>query len=111
MAPRVSEFLSAHIRAVCNITPVHPRKPGCSCETSMMYVVIFLQSIRDQKLNMSDESAAIKTSLNTHMSNKYSHLLMTQVLGVLLKSNSNLVSRAFQPLRHGIYSSLQLNAL
>lgn len=28
---------------------------------------------------MSDESAAIKTSLNTHMSNKYSHLLMIQV--------------------------------
>lgn len=39
---------------------------------------------------MSDESAAIKTSLNTHMSNKYSHLLMTKVLGVLFKSNSSL---------------------
>ncbi len=79
MWSQVLQVSIAHIRAVCNITPVHPRKPGCSCETSMIYVVIFLQSIREQKLNMSDELAALKTSLNTHMSNKYSHLLMTQM--------------------------------
>lgn len=52
----------------------------------MMNVVSFLQSIGDQTLNMNDESAAIKTSLNTHMSNKYSHLQMTQVLEVLIQA-------------------------